>query len=114
MLTSDAEADVRETAEATLAKIPAEALAAFLGRSEVSEGLRAFFRSRGVEPAVSAPAENDEPLVDTEPSESGDEAAAGETQEPAETDAERKGAAQRLSLLTVAERMSATAESMLA
>ena len=47
LLTEDADPEVRATAEATLAKIPSESLAAFLGRSDVPQGLRDFFGSHG-------------------------------------------------------------------
>src|SRR5947208_11080245 len=66
LLTEDADADVRGTAEATLASLPNEALAPFLGRTDVPDALREFFRGRGVEPDPVAAA-GDEPLIDTEP-----------------------------------------------
>ena len=50
LLTEDADAEVRGTAEATLAVIPNDSVAAFLGRSDVPELLRDFFRGRGIEP----------------------------------------------------------------
>lgn len=99
MLTEDGDPDVRGAAEATLAAIPDESLAVFLGKSDVSDGLRDFFRSRGIEPVLGTDV-SDDPLVDTEPA---TEPAAGD----AESDAERHGAAQRLSLLGVADRMKA-------
>src|SRR5262245_26668636 len=66
MLTDDGDPEVRDSAEATIASIPRESLAGFLGRSDVSEGLRDFFRQRGIEPLAGADA-GDTPLVDTEP-----------------------------------------------
>jgi hypothetical protein len=102
LLTEDADAEIRATAEATLAKIPAGTLAAFLGRSEVSEGLREFFKGRGIEPASEAAAASDEPLVDAAPE---SVSASPPPDTAAEQDPERQGAAQRLSLLTIAERM---------
>jgi hypothetical protein len=94
LLTEDADAEVRGAAEATLAQIPNESLSAFLGRSDVPEALRDFFRGRGVEPA---PGEvtSDDPLVDVEP----------DPGAPAEGEGERQGASQRLAMLTVSERM---------
>ncbi len=65
MLTDDGDEEIRATAEATLAAIPSESLAAFLGRSDVPEGLREFFRARGVE-ALSGGEVSDEPLVDVD------------------------------------------------
>src|SRR5262245_48531780 len=98
LLTEDSDSEIRNAAEATLAKIPNEILAAFLGRSDVSEGHREFFRARGIEPNSEAPSAVDDPLVDAAP-------------EPAEVPAApedeqaRQGAAQRLALMGVAERM---------
>src|SRR5215212_4061001 len=103
LLTEDGEPDVRGTAEATLAAIPNDSLAMFLGRSDVPDALREFFRPRGIEPVPGGDT-TDDPLVDTEtPSAEGNaDGPAGE-----EEDAARQGAAQRLSLLNVADRMKA-------
>lgn len=100
LLTEDGDPEIRDAAEATLAAIPSEALATFLGRSDVSDGMRAFFRGRGIEPIPGGEA-LDDPLVNPEPAI--DEPAA---EDPGE-DAQRQGAAQRLALLGVAERMKA-------
>ena len=95
LLTEDAEPDVRGAAEATLAMIPTAPLSAFLGRSDVPEGLREFFKLRGIEPTAGDEADADNPLIETDP-----------TQEPAETGEDPKqGALQRLALLNVSERM---------
>jgi hypothetical protein len=104
MLTDDGDAEVKATAEATLAAIPNESLAGFLGRSDVPEGLREFFRARGIEPAPGGDT-SDEPLVDAE-------AAAGPTTasedgEGAEGEEENQSMTQRLALMNVAERMKA-------
>ncbi len=105
LLTEDGDEEIRAAAEATLASIPAESLAAFIGRTDVSEGLREFFRGRGVEPVPGADVEGDEPLVDTEPaSDPGPPAAQGEGEGEA-TDDERMSASQRLGGLNVAQRM---------
>ncbi len=97
LLTEDGDADVRAAAEATLAAIPGESMAAFLGRPDVPEGLRDFFRGRGVEPSPKGDA-SDEPLVDAEavaPAEGTDE------------DADPQSITQKLALLGVAGRMKA-------
>lgn len=99
LLTEDGDADVRTAAESTLAAIPNESMAGFLGRSDVPEGLRDFFRGRGIEPLPGADA-SDEPLVDT-----GGGDAPAEGAEEAEVD--HQSINQRLSLLGVAERMKA-------
>src|SRR5262245_57266608 len=67
LLTEDADPEVRAICEETLAQIPRERVAAFLGRSDVSEGLRQFFKGRGIEPNLQDPALTDDPLIDTAP-----------------------------------------------
>ncbi len=97
ILTEDGDPEIRGASEATIAAIPSQSLAAFLGRSDVPELLRDFFRGRGIEPIPGGDA-SDDPLVDTDPG--------GEL--PAETgdeDAARLSASQRLGQLNVAERM---------
>lgn len=63
ILTADSDGEIRATADATLAAIPAGVLAAFIARSDVPAELREFFARRGVEPAA-VPAAEDAPLVD--------------------------------------------------
>jgi hypothetical protein len=103
ILTEDGDAEVRATAEATLAKIPPASLAGFLGRPDVPEGLRDFFRGRGVEPIPGGDA-GDEPLIDAEPSAT-DSAVAVEGGE--DDEAAQQSVSQKLALLGVAERMKA-------
>jgi hypothetical protein len=98
MLTDDGDAEVRGAAEATLAAIPDASLAAFLGRSEVAEGLRDFFRPRGIEPVASGET-SDDPLIDVEPDSPPAEGDGGDGE------GERQSVSQRLALLGVAERM---------
>ena len=103
ILTDDGDADVRATAEATLAKIPNESMAAFLGRSDVPEGLREFFRARGIEPLPGGDA-GDEPLIDADAAPTaadGAEAAEGTEGE------DQQSITQKLALMGVAERMKA-------
>lgn len=103
ILTEDSDPEVRGVAEATLAGIPNDSLATFLGKSDIPEGLRDFFRGRGIEPILGG-AMSDDPLVDVD-------ADGGQPDEGAEAgaegDGERHGASQRLSLLNVADRMKA-------
>jgi hypothetical protein len=96
LLTEDGDADVRSAAEATLASIPSESMAGFLGRSDVPEGLRNFFHGRGIEPLPGGDA-SDEPLVDDA---AGAPAEGGEEEDP-------QSITQRLALLGVAGRMKA-------
>jgi len=55
-LLEDADAEIRETAENTLARIPPAALSRFLARSDAPPALREFFAARGVHPAEAADA----------------------------------------------------------
>jgi hypothetical protein len=100
ILTEDGDAEVRTAAEATLAKIPNGSMAAFLGRSDVPEGMREFFRARGIEPLPGGDA-SDEPLVDVESgaatAEDGDDTG----------DETQQSVTQKLAVMGVAERMKA-------
>lgn len=98
LLTEDGDDEVCRTAEATLAAIPKESVAAFLGRSDVPEGLREFFRGRGIEPVPGFDA-GDAPLVDPEGA-----AAPADTEEGEE---DQQSITQKLALLGVADRMKA-------
>jgi hypothetical protein len=68
LLLDDQDAEVRQTADATLSRIPIEALQSFLARSDVSIGLREFFADRGVFPAQipTIQADTDEPLIEAD------------------------------------------------
>jgi hypothetical protein len=103
LLTEDSDAEIRGSAEATLAAIPDQSLAVFLGRSDVPDPLRDFFRARGIEP-VPGGSETDDPLVDAEPQ--GEVAPEGFFAE-GEADAGRQSVSQRLSQLNVAEKIKA-------
>ena len=104
ILTEDADAEVRSAAEATLAKIPNESMASFLGRSDVPEGLREFFRARGIE-SVPGGDSSDEPLVDVDaPAAMG---AAVDIQEAGTGEEDNQSITQKLALMGVAERMKA-------
>ncbi len=50
VLSDDADAELADQANATIAKLPPDALAEYLGRSDVPEQVRTFFASRGVQP----------------------------------------------------------------
>jgi hypothetical protein len=64
LLMGDADPDIRALADDTLTRIPTAALQSFLSRSDVPEGVRAFFAERGVHPSGSAAADSDAPLID--------------------------------------------------
>lgn len=50
LLTADADAEVRDTAEATLSRIPSAVIAGFIARPDAPGELRTFFQGRGIEP----------------------------------------------------------------
>jgi hypothetical protein len=99
LLSADPDPSIRETAERTIARLPAAPLAGYLARSDTGQDVRDFFAARGVVP-VGPPRLSDEPLVGAE----SDDAAA-----PAATAAEeagpRLGTAQRLATMSVADRL---------
>ena len=65
LLLEDSDREIRLVADATLNRIPIEALKAFLARSDVPVDLREFFGDRGIFPAEIPAIEVDEPLIDT-------------------------------------------------
>jgi hypothetical protein len=64
LLVDDPDPHIAQLAAATVDRIPREALAAFLARSDVPEQMRAFFRARGIEPAAVAAPDASAPLVE--------------------------------------------------
>ena len=78
LLADDRDAEVRDTVARTLGGIPMDALCAYLGRSDVSIGVREFFGNRGVFPAQIPAITADDPLFDVSIDTADDaEAAAG-------------------------------------
>jgi hypothetical protein len=73
VLTSDSDAEIRDTAEATLARIPRDLLSSFIAQSEVPLEIREFFVSRGIPVAASPASQADEPLVDNHTEDYGSE-----------------------------------------
>lgn len=99
LLTTDADEDVRTTAEQTLAKLAPAVVGPVLARADAPTELRAFFAARGVMPE-GPPASDaaDLPLVDTDATDYGTE----------EQTAEQKAAtAKRLADMTVPEKVKA-------
>ena len=99
VLLEDRDQQVRETAEATLNRIPPQALKNFLARSDVSVSLREFFANRGVVPEESPtkpPA--DDPLIAT-----GDEV----EDDPNET---KESATQKIAKMGFTERLKAASK----
>ena len=94
ILKDDPDPEIAREAASTLDRLPAAALSAFLGRSEVPIDMRAFFVSRGVH--VSAAAESaDDPLIDAV------------DEEPDPGDESNVGVSERLAKMSVLEKMKA-------
>ena len=68
VLSSDADSEIRDTANATLKLLPADLVAAFIARSDVPAELRDFFVGRGVTPSDTPAPDFEEPLIDTDES----------------------------------------------
>ena len=65
LLVADPDLDVRETAERTLAAIPAAAIAEVLARTDTPADLIRFFGARGLVPAAAVPTgDSDAPLIE--------------------------------------------------
>jgi hypothetical protein len=98
LLLSDSDPDIRQVADATLNRIPIEALQGFLARTDVSIGLREFFADRGVFPSTIPALNVDEPLVDT-----------GGVEVPEDDDAtvDRESVVQKLAQMSFTDRLKA-------
>ncbi len=66
ILTSDADSEIRDTANATLALLPDNLLAGFIARADVPTELREFFVARGITPSDTPAPDFEEPLLDTD------------------------------------------------
>ncbi len=113
LLASDEDAEVAAVAKATVARLPPEPLADLLARSDAPAEIRAFFAGVGRDaassqlPAGEGPIDQAvlaavlvEPPAEPEPVEATPADASVVEETP-----ERRGAAQRLAMLTVSERM---------
>ena len=65
VLTSDHDAEIRDTAEQTLAMLPPDLLAGFIARSDVPTEIREFFIRRGIQPAAVPAPDVEAALIDT-------------------------------------------------
>jgi hypothetical protein len=101
LLLDDPDAEVRETADATLNKLPVEALKMFLARSDVSVNLREFFADRGVFPAETPAIDGETPLIDV--AEAEDEDLLAEDEDP-------MSISQRLQKMTFPQRLKAASK----
>ncbi len=113
LLAVDSDAAVQAEAYRTLDRIPPAALRAFLARSDVSPDLRDFFAVRGITPADASAGGGDAPLVEAEPGVVADGLQPAEDEaDPVDADdaageQQRTATVQRLSLMTVTERVKA-------
>jgi len=107
LLVKDPEEEIARAAESTLAMLPVESLRAFLARSDVGTEMREFFAERGVQPAETAAADSDAPLLDLAPEPApGHDAPASEDASASEDDEERKASVtMKLAAMTVAQKM---------
>jgi hypothetical protein len=103
LLSSDADPAIRTAAEATISRIPRADLSRFLGRPDVAHEIVDFFVARGVEPDSAEVPSDDVPLLDAgAAAEGGDDEGDGEP-----TEARRMAAIQRLSLMSVFNKIKA-------
>ncbi len=90
LLLEDADPDVRQTADATVKRIPVDAVRKFLARSDVPAALLEFFADRGVfpdeVPLLDTVVDEDEPLIDTS-----DDETAGEEDKSSESIVQQVG-----------------------
>ena len=98
LLLEDSDREIRLMADATLNRIPIEALKAFLARSDVPVDLREFFGDRGVFPAEIPAIEVDEPLIDT---------GGSEADVPDDVEESRESVNQRVANMGFVERLKA-------
>jgi hypothetical protein len=103
LLLEDVDPEIRTVAGETLQRIPPEALAAHLSRSDVPTEVREFFTARGIVAAqtATAAASLDEPLVDAEP-----DVFAAETPE-GQGDEARQSISQQIARMGFSERLKA-------
>lgn len=97
VLTGDADAQIRETAEQTLAKLPPDLIAGFIARADAPTEIREFFTKRGIPPAAVPSDDIEDALIDAG---EGVEATEGSTEEE-----KTETFQQRLSSMTVPEKV---------
>jgi hypothetical protein len=66
LLSDDEDAEIADTANATLAALPATALRGFLARADVPAEMKTFFAARGVAPASVPSVETSQPLIESD------------------------------------------------
>lgn len=115
LLVDDGDPAIRAAALTTIDRIPAAALAKFLGRSDVSREIREFFDRRGVQGAPAPDAVSDDPLIETDPGDDPADIGDGGTVDTAEAESApdapseegRASTVQRLARMSVTQKMKA-------
>lgn len=97
VLTSDGDPEIRETAQQTLSKLPADLLAGFIARADAPTEIREFFINRGIQPAAVPAPDLEDALIDTSENE--------KELEGATEDEKKQTFQQRLSSMTVPEKV---------
>ncbi len=97
LLVDDRDPEIRDTAAKTLDVIPADALRAYLGRSDVPLGIREFFGDRGIFPAEIPAIAADAPLFEGAPAQD----------EGGESEGSQETLLQKLQKMSFTERMKA-------
>jgi hypothetical protein len=112
ILVSDRDREVAEEACATITSLPADALAAAVANPELPSDLREFYADREASMAAAVTPGAEEPEDRVGPAAGGAEPVIAAADAPAsslaadiEADPERRGTAQRLAMLSVAERI---------
>lgn len=100
LLSADADAEIKETAEATLEALPAELVANFIARADTPTELREFFVKRGIQPSDTPAPDVEEPIAAGTSVEEEFGAIEGETEEE-----KAKTFQERLATMTVPEKM---------
>jgi hypothetical protein len=96
LLTGDPDSEVKQTAEGTLQRLPANLVADFIARADTPTELREFFIRRGIQPSDTPAPDDVEPIADSDEGGIGLEG----------TDEEKEKTFQeRLSTMTVPEKM---------
>lgn len=97
LLSSDGDAEIKETAEQTLQHLPTRVVADFIARSDVPTELREFFKKRGITPSDTPAPDSEDPLIDIS---SLEEELAGATE-----DEKQQTFQQRLATMTVPDKV---------
>jgi hypothetical protein len=105
LLVGDPDPDIAAAAEATLRAIPQGALEGFLARPDAPAEMRSFFAARGIEPAATAAAEADQPIVDTSAEEERRQGVPGDQVKAADADDDEGSTVQRIARMNVAQRI---------